>query len=150
LVEGGMSERGSFVVARAVFDDPLLRDPVCFYAYMWMVAEAAWKPRRQEVSNGRAVAVVDLDRGQLTHSLRYMATAWKVTVKRVRTILHRFETGSLITTQTGTLQTIVTICNYSASQALGAAEGAQSGTQKGTQRARKGHAKGTEHIQETS
>jgi hypothetical protein len=131
-----MSGRGSFLVDREVFDEPLLRrDPVCFYAYMWLVAEAAWKPRRQEVSNGRTVAVVDLDRGQLTHSLRYMAAAWNVTVKRVRTILHRFETGSLITTQTGTLQTLVTICNYNTSQALGVAEGTQSGTQTGTQRA---------------
>jgi hypothetical protein len=140
LVEGGMSSHGGrFIVDRSVFEEPLLRDHACFYAWMWLKSEAAWRPRRQTVSNGRATAVVDLDRGQLTHSLRYMTTAWNVTVKRVRTILHRFETGSLITTQTGTLQTIITICNYDASQTIGAVEGTQSGTPTGTQRARKGH-----------
>jgi hypothetical protein len=91
------------------------------------------------VSNGRTTAVIELQRGQLTHSLTYMARAWNVTVKRVRTILHRFENGSLIDTQTGTLQTVITICNYDASQSLGGATGTQSGTQTGTQRARKGH-----------
>jgi hypothetical protein len=130
-----MSDRGHFVVDRNVFEEPLLTDPVCFRAWLWLVSEAAWKPRRQTVSNGRTTAIIELQRGQLTHSLMYMARAWNVSVKRVRTILGRFETGSLIGRQTGTLQTVITICNYETSQTLGAAEG----TQTGTQRARKGH-----------
>jgi hypothetical protein len=135
-----MSDRGSFIVDRAVFDDPLLRgDPECFYAWIWLLSEAAWKPRRQDVSNGRATAVIELQRGQLTYSLTYMAAAWNVSVKRVRTILKRFENGSLIDTQTGTLQTVITVRNYDASQQFRAARGTQSGTQTGTQRARKGH-----------
>jgi hypothetical protein len=137
-----MSDRGHFVVDRNVFEEPLLTDPVCFRAWLWLVSEAAWKPRRQTVSNGRTTAIIELQRGQLTHSLMYMARAWNVSVKRVRTILGRFETGSLIGRQTGTLQTVITICNYETSQTLGAAEG----TQTGTQRARKGHAKGTQRA----
>jgi hypothetical protein len=134
-----MSDRGRFLVDRDVFDEPLLRDAECFRAWMWLVAEAAWKPRRQPVSNGRATAIIELQRGQLTHSLTYMARAWNVSVKRVRTILSRFETGSLIGTQTGTLQTVITVCNYDVSQDTFGAEGTQTGSQTGTQRARKGH-----------
>jgi hypothetical protein len=134
-----MSDRGRFVVDRDVFDEPLLRDAECFRAWLWLLSEAAWKPRRQLVSNGRTTAIIELQRGQLTHSLTYMARAWNVSVKRVRTILGRFETGSLIGTQTGTLQTVITICNYDASQDIGGAEGTQTGSQTGTQRARKGH-----------
>jgi hypothetical protein len=140
-----MTDRGWFIVDRSIFDEPLLSDPVCFRAWMWLVAEAAWKPRRQEAINGRAKVTIDLECGQVTHSLRYMAKAWNVTVKRVRTILRQFEAGSLIKsqlwqksktgTQTGTLQTVITICNYEASQTIRAAEG----TQTGTERARKGH-----------
>ena len=134
-----MSERGCFVIDRDVFEEPLLQDPIHFRAYIWLLAEAAWAPRRILVSNGRAEVVLELERGQLSHSLRYMAKAWNVTVKRVRTILHRFEIGSLIGIQTGTLQTIITVCNYHTFQSLGGATGTQSGTQTGTQRARKGH-----------
>src|SRR5262249_24104487 len=138
LVEGGMSKRGQIIIDRGLLDEPLLQSPVMFRAWIWLVAEAAWKPREQEVSNGRARAVVHLERGQLTHSLTYMANAWGVTVKRVRTILDRFENGSWIGTQTGTLQTIITICNYDASQRFTNEAGTQTGTQTGTQRARKG------------
>jgi hypothetical protein len=138
-----MSDRGRFIVDRSAFDEPLLQNPVQFRAWMWLVSEAAWQPRRQSVSNGRATVVIELQRGQLTHSLTYMAKAWNVSVKRVRTILDRFETGSLIGTQTGTLQTVITICNYDTSQKLNSDEGTQSGTQTGTQRARKGHRKNT-------
>jgi hypothetical protein len=138
-----MSGRGRFVVDREVFDEPLLRDAECFRAWMWLVSEAAWEPRRQPVSNGRATAIIELQRGQLTHSLTYMARAWNVSVKRVRTILGRFETGSLIGTQTGTLQTVITICNYDASQDIAGAKGTQTGSQTGTQRARKGHGTNT-------
>jgi hypothetical protein len=130
-----MSERGCFVIDRNVFEEPLLQDPVHFRAYVWLLAEAAWEPRRILVSNGRTQAVLKLERGQLSHSLSYMAKAWNVTIKQVRTILRRFEIGSLIGTQTGTLQTVITICNYDASQNLSATTGTQSGTQTGTQRA---------------
>jgi hypothetical protein len=149
-----MSDRGFIMLPRSLLDEPMLQDPVYFRAYVWLLQEAAWKPRNQEVPNGRSTAVVRLDRGQLTHSLTYMAQAWNVTVKRVRTILDRLETASWIAiqrgtqslkngsqkgTQTGTLQTVITICNYDASQKYNEDKGTQTGTQTGTQSAKNGH-----------
>jgi hypothetical protein len=140
-----MSDRGHIIIRRDIFDEPMVRrDPLCFYAWTWLLAEAAWKDRDQEVSNGRAKTVIHLKRGQLTHSYQYMANAWGVTVKRVRTILNRLETGSWIGTQTGTLQTVITICNYDNLQEFKDDRGTQTGTQTGTQRARKGHR--TNHL----
>jgi hypothetical protein len=142
-----MSDRGHIVVPRDIFDEALLQEPAAFRAWLWLLSEAAWEPRKQGVSNGRSKTVIQLERGQLTHSLRYMAKAWGVTVKRVRTILHRFEVcegrlqiATKTTTQTGTAQTIITICNYEDLQNYNSAMG----TQTGTQRARKGHR--TNHL----
>jgi hypothetical protein len=134
-----VTDRGFIILPRSLHEEPILRDPLYFYAYVWLLQEAAWKPRAKEVSNGRARAVIQLQRGQLSHSVRFMAKAWGVTVKRVRTILDRLETGSWIGTQTGTLQTVITVCNYDRLQTRDEDEGTQTGTQTGTQRARKGH-----------
>jgi hypothetical protein len=134
-----MTDRGFIILPRSLFDEPMLQDPVYFRAYVWLLMEAAWKPRAKEVSSGRARVVIHLQRGQLSHSIRFMAKGWDVTAKRVRTILRRLEIGSLIDTQTGTLQTLVTICNYDRLQSPDEDRGTQTGTQTGTQRARKGH-----------
>jgi hypothetical protein len=134
-----MSDRGFIILPRSLLEEPILQDPVYFRAYVWLLQEAAWKPRTKEVSSGRARAVIQLQRGQLSHSIRFMAQAWGVTVKRVRTILDRFETGSWIGTQTGTLQTVITICDYDRLQTRDDDGGTLTGTQTGTQRARKGH-----------
>ena len=91
------------------------------------------------VSNGRLSAVENLERGQLSHSLRFMADKFGWTVKRVRTFLDRLENDSQTGTQKGIAQNIITICNYELYQSPLAATGTQSTTQTGTQRARKGH-----------
>ena len=50
---------------------------------MWLIAQAAFKPHRKRV--GRVV--VDLARGQLAHSTRFMAKAWKWSEASVRRFL---------------------------------------------------------------
>jgi hypothetical protein len=128
---------GGFIkIGRDIFEEPLLVDPVCFRAWVWLLAEAAWKPRRITVMTGRSKVAIELERGQLSYSLSYMATAWNVGIQRVRTILRLFEasdtilikTGRLVDTQpntqstrkpgtqtntrTGQLPMLVTICNH--------------------------------------
>jgi hypothetical protein len=68
-----------------------------------------------------------------------MAEAWGWSIKRVRTFLDRLEMDSQTTRQTGTLQNIITVCNYETYQSPLSGEGTQTGTQTGTQWARKGH-----------
>jgi hypothetical protein len=50
-----------------------------------MVADAAWKPRRVRLSRG----AVDLQRGQLLGSSRYLADRWRWPEPRVRRFLNR-------------------------------------------------------------
>src|SRR5262249_10786551 len=53
------------------------------------------------------------ERGQLSHSLRYMAEAWGWRSDfRVRTFLNRLKSNAQINTQTDAGQTVITICNY--------------------------------------
>jgi hypothetical protein len=133
-----MNEVGFIVIARQIFDNPLLQDAEYFRAWVWLISNAAWKPRRVKITNGRALEIIEIGRGQITHSRSYMATAWGWSEKRVRTFLNRLKTDRMIDTQTGRLQTIITICNYDAYQIAIDDEGQQTGQQTGQQRASKG------------
>src|SRR5262249_51954192 len=105
-------------------------------AWCWLLFVAQWKPQRISVANGRGQRVViTLERGQLSHSLRYMAANFGWSVKRVRTFLNRLKMDAQIDTQTGTPQTIISIRNYREYQKPESAKG----TQTGTPWARHGH-----------
>lgn len=113
-----MSELGVFAVDRGVFDHPLLSTGEPYSrreAWLWLVSEAAWKPRKV----GRAGAVIELERGQLAHSVRFMAGAWGWSKSSVDRFLTRLKTGTMIGTATGTGMIVITICNYDAYQRLG-------------------------------
>lgn len=113
-----MSEYGVFAVDRGIFDHPLLStgDPFSRReAWLWLLAEAAWKPR-QIVRSG---IVIELQRGQLAHSIRFMADAWGWSKSAVDRFLTRLKTGTMIGTEGGTASLIITICNYDAYQRIG-------------------------------
>ncbi len=75
--------------------------------------EASYKARRVRTTSGRAVEMVDLQRGQLSHSRRFMQQVWGwQSEKKVRSFLKRLEMDALIALQTNTLQTVITICKY--------------------------------------
>src|SRR3972149_6466832 len=79
--------RGVYGVDRGVWDHPLFKERKAFSrreAWLWLVSEAAWKPRRVYLGG----AVIALDRGQLAHSIRFMAEAWRWEQPRV---VHRIE-----------------------------------------------------------
>ena len=150
-----MSERGYITIARGILDHPIVgaRKPYSrLEAWQWLLLEAAWKPHRVPISNGRTRGVVSLDRGQLSHSLRFMARKWGWTVKPVMTFLNGLETDTMVTTQTDTGQTLITICNYNAYQLLAHSEETQTDTQTETQRKRKGHKeeKGNKGIEDNT
>lgn len=105
-----MSDRGVFAVSRGVFDHAMFK-PEPFtevQAWIWLVSEAAWQPRRTRV--GRAV--IDLGRGQLAHSRRHLAKTWRWDESRVRRFLDRLEKDQMIERKTTHEATNITICNY--------------------------------------
>lgn len=79
-------------------------------SWSWMIGEANWKDSVRNIS-GKPVLI---KRGQLTSSLRFMATKFKWSVGRVRRFLEKLRRWGMIETDTGsdTAQTVVTICNY--------------------------------------
>ena len=86
-----MTGTGFIIVPRDLLKDPLLQHAAYFHAWLWLVKEAAWTSTRVKVSNGRTSEIVELERGQLSHSRRYMATSLEWSEKQVRTFLNRLQ-----------------------------------------------------------
>jgi replicative DNA helicase len=135
------SVTGHINVARSIFDHPMFDDEPMTRreAWLWLIASAAWQPMRIPVRNGRSTELINLDRGQLSHSRSFMKAKWKwSSEKKVRTFLDRLARERMIDLQTGQLQTVITICNYDRFQHGGAIEGPAKGPAMGQQRAGNG------------
>lgn len=120
-----MSERGVFAVDRGIFDHPLFanNDPLTDReAWLWLLSEAAWKPRRVRFGT----QIVTLNRGQIGHSLRFMASKWSWSEAKVRRFLGRLKTDAMIDAGIDAGQTIVTIRNYDVYQRVGLPDDARS------------------------
>lgn len=109
-----MSERGVFAMDRGWFGHPAFApEPYTEReAWAWLIAEAAWRPVRVRVGS----EIVVLKRGQLSHSLRFMAERWQWDKEKVRRYLRRLEKRDMIETASETGQTVISICNYNAYQ----------------------------------
>ena len=126
-----MSERGVFAVDRGIFDHPFFNEDRPFSrleAWLWMLAEAEWKPVRRSVGS----SVISVDRGQFAHSIRFLAEAWGWPKTNVSRFLDRLKTGTMIGTDTGTGVLIVTICNYETYQKVALPKRDKNGTDTGT------------------
>jgi hypothetical protein len=136
------TERGFIALARGVLDHPVVgaRKPYSdFEAWVWLLLEAVWKPRRVRATNGRTVGFLDLKRGQLSYSHSFLRKAWGwSSEKRVRTFLYRLETDGQIDRHTEHLQTVITICNYERYQNPEAAKSEHAAPQTDAQRTGKG------------
>lgn len=87
-------------------------------AWVWLIEEAAWKPTKARIKG----ATVELDRGELTFSVRFMAEKWGWTKSRVDRFIADLRSEGMIATRSkigtsaghkaGQGQSIITICNY--------------------------------------
>lgn len=126
---------GYFVVHRQVFDHVDFADEPFTEreAWLWLISEAAWKPKTVRV--GSAGGTVTLERGEIAHSLRFLAEKWQWSVKRVRGFLDRSEKTGRISRKRAHDGAVLTICNYDKFQLGGHTEGQS----EGTRRAHEGH-----------
>jgi sRNA-binding protein len=136
--------RGYIRLARGVLNHNVIgaRQPYTdFEAWIWLLFEAAWKPKRIGVINRNGShTTITIERGQLSHSLRYIAKAWGWrSTFRVRTFLRRLNADAQISTQTDAGQTVITIRNYGLYQN----STKQADAQTNTQNKRKTNAKHT-------
>lgn len=103
-------------------------------AWLWLCSNAAFE-ERTVWPNARPVV---LKRGQLCHSIRFLAEKWKWPKSTVDRFLRRLETGTMIRREAGRGQLTITICNYDKFQgrdeAVRDSDGAATGTQTGRQR----------------
>ena len=101
---------GTVNISRDIWNDAAFKDQPFTEreAFMWLVMEASWKPREKRVGS----AVVNLERGQLAASIRFMAEAWNWQKSTVDRFLKRLENRDMIGTASGTGLTIVTIRKY--------------------------------------
>ncbi|MED5548994.1 MAG: hypothetical protein VX529_06500 [Pseudomonadota bacterium] len=132
-----MSEQGFVAISRGLWNDPDFDDGAPMTqreAFIWMVAEAAWKSRKVR----RGSAVLEIERGQLAHSVRFMAEAWGWSKSAGHRFLKSLEKRDIIRTEAGTGVTIVTICNYAKYQNAENDTGTEAGHIPGQRRDRGG------------
>jgi hypothetical protein len=105
-----VSDRGVFGLDRNVLDHEIFPDVAYSEkeAWIWLIAEAAWKKRTRRVGEYTA----KLDRGQLLASVRFLAEKWKWSKSKVERFLNKLKTETMIETRTETGITIITVCNY--------------------------------------
>jgi len=82
-------------------------------AWLWLIENALIKNTTISVKG----QPVELERGQLSYSMRFLAAQWGWHRNRVKRFLDRLKSWTMIRAETGTAagqgQTIITICNYS-------------------------------------
>jgi hypothetical protein len=125
-------------------NNPVLNSAERRDAWLWLLENACWKPTKTRIKG----AVVDLDRGELTVSVRFLGDAWGWSKSRVDRFLADLRQESMIETrskigttaghQAGQGQAIITICNYvkyqDGDEAARDNDSAESGTTAGQQR----------------
>jgi hypothetical protein len=101
---------GFVAISRALWDDPDFRDCEMSQreAWIWMIAHATWKPRSVRVGSVK----IELARGQLAYSTRYLAKIFVWSEARVRRYLKVIEERSQIDAASDAGVTVITIRNY--------------------------------------
>jgi hypothetical protein len=101
---------GTVNISRAIFDHEFFAsEPMTEReAWIWLIMEASWKPRKKRAGD----VIVDLERGQLAASVRFMAAAWKWTPARVQRYLCKLKQAEMVTQADGARVTVLAIKNY--------------------------------------
>lgn len=105
-----MVSGGYFIIYREIFDHHIFA-PEPFTereAWMWLICSAAWQTCKVRAGS----AVIEIERGELIYSTRFMARKWRWTESRVRRFLKRLQGDAMIDARTTHQTTHLTICNY--------------------------------------
>ncbi len=122
----GAMAGGYYRMARGWLDHPVLQgEPYDRRsAWAWLIEEALWQDRRCDTA-GR---IIELKRGQISHSTRSMAKAWGWSEARVRRFLTRLKTDAMIDAPSDAPsdagRSLITIGNYERYQSVAAEGGA--------------------------
>jgi hypothetical protein len=105
-----MTRRSFFILDRSIWDHSSFRRQRFSdrEAFIWLVSSAAYGRRRVSVG----LREVDLERGQLAHSSRHLASLWQWPEATVRRFLQRLKRDAAIDIDADAGATRITICNY--------------------------------------
>lgn len=119
---------GTINISRSLWDDPAFLESEFSEreAWVWMIAEASWKPREKRIGK----VIVKLERGQLAHSTRFLSDAWGWSHSRVRRFLERLENRHMVCRQSDTGVSVISITNYGTYQYSSQASGTVSAQQR--------------------
>lgn len=125
---------GFYLMHRGWQDNPVFRNEAFSKrdAFVWLIEEAAYRPAQIHAATG----TIDLKRGQLSHSLRFMAKAWRWDEAKVRRFLTSLVKSEIIDAAIDAGQTVVTIRNYDKYQ--GTATESDAGNDAATTQRRRG------------
>jgi len=85
------------------------REPYCpRSAWAWLIEHAQYEATKARIAG----KLVELQRGQLSYSYRYLGEAWGWQHDRCRRLVAVLSQAGMIATDTATGQLIITICNY--------------------------------------
>lgn len=109
---------GWIALHRSAFEHPLLADDARFRAWFWLVANAAWASTSVRIKG----EMVQLERGELSFSQRFLAQNWGWSKSRVDRFIADLRREGMIATRSkigageghnaGQGQAIISICNY--------------------------------------
>lgn len=112
-------------------------------AWLWMLARAAWKPTEHWIGG----ACFDVNAGQFFCTIREVQGAFKWSSTRsVSQYFNALEKRNMISTETETGKTLVTICNYSVYQGLVNKNETESETRSDTKSKQKVNTKDTNNT----
>jgi hypothetical protein len=81
-------------------------------AWLWLIENAYYQPQRKKIKNMWVI----IRRGQVPHSIRFLADKWRWSKSTVQRFINTLEQDGMIGTNRGTAhgtaQLIITICNY--------------------------------------
>lgn len=78
-------------------------------AFEWMIGSARWEPGLVSILG----TPTKLQRGQFSHSLRFMAKRFQWSISKLRCYIEKLSRWNMISTDNSTGQLVITICNYS-------------------------------------
>jgi len=103
-------------------------------AWIWMVCEARFKDKSEQINFGSGERQIKTPRGSFTHSLRFMAKAWGWSTHKVIRYLSCLESDLMLTQKRTQQITQISICNYDTYQNTQTQQRTQQGNSKETAR----------------
>ena len=139
-----MRRRGFILIDRNLLDHPLYKKKPFDHTHAWLdiLMLASFKDRRVYWMDD----IVELQRGQLVTSLRYLANRWGWSTTKVRKAISRWtKAGSIKTHAEHTTGTLISVVEYERYQRISLEDGApETNTPRDTQKKRRQPAQNTD------